>query len=339
MSLNIPEDFLEASEKVGKNKILVQGAGGNTSCKVGKFLFIKASGKRLDQAKKEDIFVKVDLKKVIDSIKNNIKDPVIGSYDQKQQLRPSIETSLHAIIPYKFVFHVHCLNTLSWVVQNFYEEKIKDLLFDFDFISLPYLKPGLTLTKELSKIINKKKSKIIFLGNHGLVLAGDNLIEVIQTLYKISDRLYVKPKKKRLPNVELLEELTLGSKYRPSIYENSHQIALDENSIKIVRKGSLYPDNVVFLGPSAIICKNQKDLKNIFCFAEKMPIMPIIVISNAGVIVPKEISLSGEEMVNALSVILSKIHKNTELNFLSKKDEDELLNWSAEKYRKSIQKL
>ena len=171
------------------------------------------------------------------------------------------------------------------------------------------------------------------------MVAGDNLIEVVQTLYKISDRLFVEPKKKRFPNVELLEELSIGSRYRPSKYENSHQIAFDENSIKIVSKGSLYPDNVVFLGPSAIICKDQKDLKNIFCFAEKMPIMPFIVIPDAGVIVPKEISLSGEEMVNALSVILSKIPKNTKLNFLSKKDEDELINWPAEKYRKSIQNL
>ena len=46
---------------IGKNPLLVQGAGGNVSGKEDKMLWIKASGTCLADAEKDDIFVPVGL--------------------------------------------------------------------------------------------------------------------------------------------------------------------------------------------------------------------------------------------------------------------------------------
>ena len=65
------------SFEIGIRKELIQGAGGNTSYKIGNTLWIKASGTRLENAKKESIFIPLNLKEVIRSIEleldNNIK--------------------------------------------------------------------------------------------------------------------------------------------------------------------------------------------------------------------------------------------------------------------------
>ena len=47
---------------IGRNKLLVQGAGGNVSWKNKDILNVKASGTWLSDALYQDIFVSVDLK-------------------------------------------------------------------------------------------------------------------------------------------------------------------------------------------------------------------------------------------------------------------------------------
>ena len=87
------------STEIGKNFLYVQGSGGNTSLKIENQLFIKASGFELKDANNKQIFVNVDYRKVIEGINLNKKDPLSNTWDKKNGLRPSIETSLHAIIP------------------------------------------------------------------------------------------------------------------------------------------------------------------------------------------------------------------------------------------------
>ena len=45
------------SEDIGKNLNLIQGAGGNSSVKIDKVLWVKASGYWLSDANKKNIFV------------------------------------------------------------------------------------------------------------------------------------------------------------------------------------------------------------------------------------------------------------------------------------------
>ena len=64
--------------------------------------------------------------------------------------------------------------------------------------------------------------------------------------------------------------------------------------------------------------------------------LPTIIVPNGGVLVPEKISNEAEEMIKALQIIISKIPKNQEINFLCNKQVNELLNWDAESYRVSL---
>ena len=55
-----------------------------------------------------------------------------------------------------------------------------------------------------------------------------------------------------------------------------------------------------------------------------------------GIIIPRDASLEAEEMVLALSLIIDKIPKDSEINYLTKKDEAELINWQEEQYRMKL---
>ena len=66
------------SAKLGNDLSLIQASGGNTSIKLDGKLWVKASGKKLKNALNEDIFVSLDLKKIINELSiNNSKKNLI----------------------------------------------------------------------------------------------------------------------------------------------------------------------------------------------------------------------------------------------------------------------
>ena len=70
--MEIPRSFIEITAKVGNNINLVQGPGGNISFKKEGYMYIKASGTRMSDAKKKNIFVKTDYKKIMSALNNNV---------------------------------------------------------------------------------------------------------------------------------------------------------------------------------------------------------------------------------------------------------------------------
>ena len=61
--------------------------------------------------------------------------------------------------------------------------------------------------------------------------------------------------------------------------------------------------------------------------------LPILIVPNQGILVPRNISNESEELVLALSIIISKLPKKAKLNYLNKYQVNEIVNSSAEKYR------
>jgi len=92
--------------ELGQDHLIVQGAGGNFSWKEDDVLWVKASGTWLSQATKKNIFVSVDLKEIQHKIAQNDFEITPATLDQAA-LKPSIETILHALMPQKFVAHLH----------------------------------------------------------------------------------------------------------------------------------------------------------------------------------------------------------------------------------------
>lgn len=185
------------SKYLGNSLEYIQGGGGNTSVKLDKSVMaIKASGIRLADVSSTSGFVKLnhdwyssELIKRLDSltegeyIELGINALVEGEI---QKGRPSIETSLHALLPEKYVIHSHSVYsnilTCSQEGRKWCEDKLAGSIF------LDYAAPGIELSKVLLKKIDprEKSSKVIFLQNHGLVITGESADEVIEKHEKLN---------------------------------------------------------------------------------------------------------------------------------------------------------
>jgi rhamnose utilization protein RhaD (predicted bifunctional aldolase and dehydrogenase) len=136
------DDLRQLSAKIGANPLLVQAAGGNTSLKQDGVMWIKASGTWLRDAAQQDIFVPLDYAKLRKALQND--DPACESCTDfvrndlnANKLRPSIETSLHGLMPQRVVVHVHCVNTIAWAIRRDAKARLREKLVGFNW----YLSP------------------------------------------------------------------------------------------------------------------------------------------------------------------------------------------------------
>ncbi len=123
----------ELSAALGADPLRTQGAGGNISVKRDGILWIKASGTWLADALAHDIMTPVRLDPLREAIAR--RDPraaaavdFVDSDLNASGLRPSIETSVHAVIPSPVVVHIHCVNTIALAVRRDGEARVRERL-------------------------------------------------------------------------------------------------------------------------------------------------------------------------------------------------------------------
>ena len=101
----------ELSALVGSDLLLTQASTGNSSIKLENILWIKTSGKWMADAIHEDIFIPLDLREVKECVKQKA-DPA------ELDVRASIETAMHAVMPHRVVLHIHSVDTIAWAVRQ-----------------------------------------------------------------------------------------------------------------------------------------------------------------------------------------------------------------------------
>ena len=325
MSAPLPNEFLRFSAAIGSNPLLVQGPGGNTSIKQDGVMWIKASGTRLSDAETTDLFVPVDPVKAIAEIdgagdgscRSAVTDPSIT-------LRPSVETSFHAIFPQKYVFHYHSVNSICHSASIEGRLKLPEKLKGLNWACVGYCKPGVELADSIRKALESNVPDIVILENHGVIVAGETIAEISQFCSEIEARL-------ELP----VRSLTGLMKSSPLI---EGWDALDEYSAFTADRatkakalaGSYYPDHVVFLGPALPCIEMPRGSEG---FASEFP----VVISNRGVYMRRSANSAQRAMLQCLFDILSRVPEEWNLVPLSQSSEAELLNWDAEKYRRKME--
>lgn len=186
------DELIKISRLYGKDNRFVIAGGGNTSYKNFEKIWVKASGSALATIDEEG-FAVLDRKKLgIISEKEYSKDTVEREEQVKEDLaaatitkgkRPSVETSMHNAIEYSYVVHLHptLVNGLMCSVNA-----VKDLaeLFGNDALFIPYTDPGYVLFKKVEDSIKAyrndkgKEPSVIWLQNHGIFVAADNVCEI-----------------------------------------------------------------------------------------------------------------------------------------------------------------
>jgi rhamnose utilization protein RhaD (predicted bifunctional aldolase and dehydrogenase) len=213
------KQLIEISRYYGDNSAYVIAGGGNTSYKDSETLWVKASGIPLAGIG-EDGFVSLSRAKLalIESAtfsevsaerEEEVKALMTEAVISPLNLRPSVETSLHNLIPYSYVVHTHptLVNGLMCATDGMAEVEKR---FGSRALMMPYTDPGYILFKKLQARIAKysvdhgEKPQIIFLQNHG-VFVGANTLEEIKVLYVEINQIIGEGKDLFIPSVETID--------------------------------------------------------------------------------------------------------------------------------------
>jgi rhamnose utilization protein RhaD (predicted bifunctional aldolase and dehydrogenase) len=338
--MNSPEfeALLDLSARICADPSLVQGAGGNTSIKEAGTLWIKASGLWLMQARERDVMVPVALDPLLEALERD--DPACEKAEgfvladrNPSGLRPSIETTVHALMPQKIVVHVHCVETIATAVQVDAEAIAAGKLADLPYAFIPYARPGLPLAKAIAARLRDGIS-VLILGNHGLVVAAETVAEAEALLHEIGDRLRVEPRGAPMPDKAALVRLALGSDYTLPDDEAVHAAATDLESVKIGAAGNLYPDHVIFLGEALAIAGPDETAAEVASKHADAP--PVILFPGKGVLARRDITAGASAMARCFADVAARIPQGARLRYLTSGENAELLGWDAEKYRQAL---
>jgi rhamnulose-1-phosphate aldolase/alcohol dehydrogenase len=176
------------SNLLGRDRAVVNIFGGNTSAKltltdhVGReteVLAVKASGSdvatitepqfallRLDEI--EPLFTRDDMtdEEMVEYLNRTAFEP--------GRPRQSIETLLHAFVPYKHVDHTHPDAIISLACTEDAEATARDVYGD-RMAFVPYIRPGFTLSKWIGQKVRENRSiECVVMGKHGLVTWADD---------------------------------------------------------------------------------------------------------------------------------------------------------------------
>ncbi|MDP9369489.1 MAG: bifunctional aldolase/short-chain dehydrogenase [Chloroflexota bacterium] len=105
-------------------------------------------------------------------------DEEMVAYISRCQLEPgmprsSIETLLHAFVPFPYVDHTHpdAINMICCAANG---EALARACFGADAVWIPYIRPGFTLSKQVGEAVrNNPKATLVLLAKHGLVTWGE----------------------------------------------------------------------------------------------------------------------------------------------------------------------
>ena len=324
---------------LGKDRLLVQGAGGNISWKIGKVLWVKASGTWLANAERENIFLPVDLEHLTGALDQgdfSVSPKILDETD----LRPSIETFFHALMPQPIVVHLHSVNALSYLVQKNGLETISKRMDDtLNYGFIDYYKPGDKLAQEIHRLLKKTpKTQIVFLKNHGIIIGGEDTKEVLEILNSIESQ-YKRHPTEKVPGrtLDLNVKTMGGAEYSLIDDVNVQQLVLQtELYERVAKTWAITPDHVVFLGSNPAIYENIQGL-------EKDPeiIDPetqrIVFVKNSGVYSTYPLDHASLAQLLCYFDVISRTSDKDTIDVLKTKEIAELLNWDMEIYRQDLQ--
>ncbi|MXP64658.1 class II aldolase [Roseomonas sp. M0104] len=326
------------SARLGAERSLIQGAGGNTSLKRGDAeLWVKASGTWLAAAERQPIFVGLDLAELRRRMAADEAEPAMPArLDPAGALRPSIETTLHALLPHAVVVHVHSVNAIAFAVRRDGPELVAERLEGLRWAWVPYAKPGLPLTRAVQARLQGAPD-VLVLGNHGLVVGAGSTEAAEALLAEVERRLAVPARPAPAADLPALERLAARSagRYRPARLAEAHAAATDPASAAAAGRGSLYPDHVVFLGASPLpVLPPERAEPWLAAAGGHLP--ALLLVEGAGALLRADLGAGAEEMAACLGLVLPRLDPAAPLVFLSAGQEAELLDWDAEKYRQSL---
>ena len=336
-----PEDLVDlraVSARFGADPLFVQGPGGNTSLKAGGALWIKASGTRLADAERPDVFVPVDWPPLLAAVAR--ADPIADQpvrFALSEGLKPSIETCVHAVFPQRVVLHLHCVRTLALAVCADARERLAPRLSGFRWIFIDYVKPGARLAANLRAAM-RPETNVVVLGNHGVIVVGDSVAAAASAVAAVAQALDAPPGAQRGADLGALEPLA-GAGYAPAQAGHPlHGVAMSPRLLAVATGGVLYPDHAVFCGPGATALAPGEVAADVAArFVRRgLPPPPFVLAAGAGALLRQDATPTQLAMAACLGDVLARFPDDAAPRYLTEGEVSEILDWDAEKYRQTL---
>ncbi|WP_328802564.1 bifunctional aldolase/short-chain dehydrogenase [Paenibacillus sp. LX16] len=228
------EQLVYRSNLIGTDRSVCNWGGGNTSAKTMiqdfrgrevEVMYVKGSGSDLATMKAHNFtgLRMEDIRPLFE--REDMSDEDMVAYlancmiDAKHP-RASIETLLHAFLPFTHVDHTHPDAIISLCCAHNGKEMAKEIFGD-RFVWVPYIRPGFKLSKMIAQgVIDHPQAELVLMEKHGLVTWGDTseaayakTIEIIQEAES-----YIKARQEEKQGFG-------GAKYKALTYEERRSIA------------------------------------------------------------------------------------------------------------------
>ncbi|MCY8506521.1 bifunctional aldolase/short-chain dehydrogenase [Bacillus atrophaeus] len=185
------EELVYRSNLIGSDRAVCNWGGGNTSMKTYEkdfrgrdieVMWVKGSGSDLATMKAHNVTgLKLeDIRPLIE--REEMTDEEMVEYlahcmiDSKHP-RPSIETLLHAFLPYQHIDHTHPDAIISICCADNGKQIAEDI-YGNRFVWVPYVRPGFTLSKMIAEgVANNPHAELVLMEKHGLVTWGNTSAE------------------------------------------------------------------------------------------------------------------------------------------------------------------
>ncbi|MGD0342691.1 MAG: SDR family NAD(P)-dependent oxidoreductase, partial [Bacteroidales bacterium] len=372
-------DLIEISRFYGTDKNFVIAGGGNSSYKDDQTIWVKASGKPLADLT-EDGLVALSREKLHEiSGKTYSEDPVEREdqvkgdlyrsiLDPPQDRRPSVETSLHEIIRYKFVVHLHP-TLVNGVLCSRNAKNLVLQLFGDRVLFVPYTDPGYTLFKRLeSEIIEYRKKfgedpRIIFLENHG-VFAGADTTDEIRNIYSeiistIEKRIQQVSDVEQLPYNPIMNKvlpairmMISGDKPKVIRYRHNTLIAKYYSSQQEYHKISLplIPDIIVYCKARHLYIEHSSTAEKILdSFRNQLPrfqneygyLPKVLIIKDMGIFAIDDNYVAAESVLDVFEDLIRICNYALQcggIKFLTPDQVEFIDKWEVENYRRKVAK-
>ncbi|MFC3797690.1 bifunctional aldolase/short-chain dehydrogenase [Cohnella sp. GCM10012308] len=196
---NALDQLVYRSNIIGADRRVCNWGGGNTSAKTivkdfrgrdVEVMYVKGSGSDLASMKAGNFtgLRMEDIRPLFE--KDEMPDEEMVAYlvncmiDVKHP-RASIETLLHAFLPFKHVDHTHPDSIISLCCADNGKELAKEIFGD-RFVWVPYIRPGFKLSKMIAEgVLANPNAELVLMEKHGLVTWGETSEEAYAQTIKI----------------------------------------------------------------------------------------------------------------------------------------------------------
>ena len=301
----------ELTQRIGSNPLLAQASTGNTSIKLGGVLWIKASGRWMADAQQNEILIPLDLADVHQCLQRNL-DP------SERYPGASLETAMHAILPHSVVLHVHCVNTIALAVRSDARAHLQQRLDGLRWRWVPYVESGLPLALAVRNALSAGDADVFVLGNHGLVIGGENCCAAEHLLNEVGRRLAISPRQAHPADYTVLAEASAGAQWDLPDDDAVHALATDPVSRAILAGGLLYPCQAIFSNSSSpalfrsIAYSDSPDQ-----WASRYRSRPLLLIEGRGVLISRSMTSAECAMISGLAQVVQRIPASAPIRYLT----------------------